>query len=45
MRYSLGEIEHERRVGYRYFGYWAADLLARDYPEWRLRVMGSAGAR
>lgn len=45
VRYSLAEIEHERRVGYRYLGHWAADLLAREYPEWRMRVGGSADVR
>ena len=37
VRYSLGEIEHERRVGYRYLGDWPAELLERDFPEWRQR--------
>ncbi len=32
---SLAEIEHERRTGYAWYGYWPADLLARDYPVWR----------
>lgn len=35
IRYSLAEIEHERRIGYRYLGYWPAELLEREYPEWR----------
>jgi len=32
---SLAEIEHERRTGYSWYGYWPADLLARDYPTWQ----------
>ena len=45
VRYSLAEIEHERRVGYRYLGHWAADLLTREYPEWRMRLGGDADLR
>jgi PelA/Pel-15E family pectate lyase len=35
IRYVLGEIEHERRNGYAYYGTWPANLIARDYPRWR----------
>jgi PelA/Pel-15E family pectate lyase len=35
VRYSLAEIELERRVNYSWLGPYAADLLARDYPAWR----------
>jgi PelA/Pel-15E family pectate lyase len=35
IRYALGEIEHERRNGYSYYGTWPAALLAEDYPRWR----------
>lgn len=35
IRYSLTEIDQERRGGYDYYGTWAANLLARDYPRWR----------
>jgi len=34
-KYQLSEIEAERRSGYRWYGDWAADLLAEDYPRWR----------
>ncbi len=44
IRYSLAEIEVERRVNYSWLGPYAADLLAKDYPAWRARV-GSAGGR
>jgi PelA/Pel-15E family pectate lyase len=35
VRYSLAEIELERRVNYSWLGPYATDLLARDYPAWR----------
>lgn len=36
-RYSLAEIENERRVGYAWYGNWPRQLLATTYPEWRAR--------
>jgi PelA/Pel-15E family pectate lyase len=44
VRYSLAEVEVERRVNYSWLGPYAADLLAKDYPAWKARV-GSAGGR
>lgn len=38
VRYSLAEIETERRGGYRYYGTWPASLLDEDYPRWRERI-------
>jgi PelA/Pel-15E family pectate lyase len=35
VKYSLAEIEHERRIGYRWYWDSAAKLLAKDYPAWR----------
>ena len=35
IKYSLAEIEHERRTGYSWYGYGPAELLARDYPAWQ----------
>lgn len=35
IRYSLDQIERERRGGYSYYGNWAASLLAKDYPRWK----------
>jgi len=32
---SLAEIEQERRTGYAWYGYWPAELLAKDYPAWQ----------
>lgn len=31
---TVAEIENERRIGYAWYGTWAAKLLAKDYPEW-----------
>lgn len=35
IKFSLAEIEQERRRGYAWYGYWPADLLAKDYPAWQ----------
>jgi hypothetical protein len=35
IKYSLAEIEHERRTGYSWYGYGPAELLAKDYPAWQ----------
>jgi PelA/Pel-15E family pectate lyase len=37
VRDRLSEIEHERRIGYRYLGDWPTELLADEYPRWRAR--------
>jgi PelA/Pel-15E family pectate lyase len=34
-RYSLAEIDNERRVGYAWYGDWPNRLLSTDYPAWR----------
>jgi PelA/Pel-15E family pectate lyase len=34
VRYSLSDIERERRGGYSYYGDWAESLLAKEYPRW-----------
>jgi PelA/Pel-15E family pectate lyase len=36
-RYSLAEIDNERRVGYAWYGTWPAQLLDTTYPAWRAR--------
>jgi PelA/Pel-15E family pectate lyase len=36
-RYSLAEIDNERRVGHSWYGNWPAQLLATTYPAWRER--------
>ncbi len=33
-KWSLTEIENERRTGYGWYGPWAKDLLEIDYPAW-----------
>jgi len=38
VRYSLAEIGQERRGGYAWYGNWADELLAKDYPEWRSKL-------
>ena len=37
-KYSLAEIEHERRNGYAWLGYWPETLLVKDYPEWKAKL-------
>ncbi|MBI1763697.1 MAG: pectate lyase [Acidobacteria bacterium] len=34
IKYSVSEIEHERRTGYGWYSDRAADLLAKEYPAW-----------
>ena len=36
-RYSLAEIEYERRNGYSWYTDSPAELLQKDYPAWRSR--------
>lgn len=38
VRYSLAEIENERRVGYSWYGSWPQSLLTADYPAWKERT-------
>src|SRR6185503_18759354 len=35
VKYSLAEIEYERRTGYFWIGPWAASLIEREYPKWK----------
>jgi PelA/Pel-15E family pectate lyase len=37
-KYSLAEIEYERRNGYSWLGHWPEKLLAEDYPAWKARI-------
>ena len=37
-KYSLAEIEYERRNGYAWLGYWPETLLAKDYPAWKAKL-------
>jgi PelA/Pel-15E family pectate lyase len=34
-RYALTEIEHERRMGYGWYGNWPERLLKKDYSTWK----------
>ena len=36
-RYTLAEIDNERRVGYAWYGNWPAQLLSTVYPTWKAR--------
>jgi PelA/Pel-15E family pectate lyase len=45
VRYSLAEIEHERRVHYAWYGTWPRDLLDARYPAWKERVTGRVAAK
>ncbi|MEB2787361.1 pectate lyase [Algoriphagus persicinus] len=35
IKYHYSEIEHERQVGYSWFGSWPLSLLEEEYPKWR----------
>ncbi|MHC4540361.1 MAG: pectate lyase [Planctomycetota bacterium] len=35
VHYAMSDISSERRTGYTWYGYWPADLLAKDYPAWQ----------
>jgi PelA/Pel-15E family pectate lyase len=35
IKYSYSEIEHERQVGYSWYGSWPLPLLEEEYPKWR----------
>jgi PelA/Pel-15E family pectate lyase len=36
-RYTMAEIDNERRTGYAWYGNWPAQLLSTVYPAWRER--------
>lgn len=38
VRYSVDEIERERREGYAWFGAWPRRLVEQDYPAWKSRL-------
>jgi PelA/Pel-15E family pectate lyase len=37
-KYSLAEIERERRTGYSWLGTWPESLLEKDYPKWKQHI-------
>jgi PelA/Pel-15E family pectate lyase len=44
IKYSLAEIEHERRTGYNWYTMAPAELLEKDYPAWHA-VWGKRSAK
>ncbi len=42
---SLAEIEHERRIGYAWLGYWPETLLEKEYPAWQKQWRTKTGSR
>src|SRR5690606_5913220 len=40
VKFSLNDIEQERRSGYSYLGDYATDLLKKDYPRWKKKHEG-----
>lgn len=40
IKYSVAEIEYERRTGYGWYSDRAAQLLAKEYPAWRTKLTG-----
>ncbi|HQR34373.1 MAG TPA: pectate lyase, partial [Blastocatellia bacterium] len=43
IKYSLAEIEHERRSGYRWYVDSPAELLNKDYPAWQAKWTSKSG--
>ncbi|HXG49041.1 MAG TPA: pectate lyase [Methylomirabilota bacterium] len=43
VKFTLAEIEHERRTGYSWYTEAPARLLEKDYPAWKKRISGAAG--
>ncbi len=37
IRETLADIEHERRIGYAWLGFWPRTLIETEYPAWRAR--------
>jgi PelA/Pel-15E family pectate lyase len=35
--WKMEEIEHERRIGYAWYGTWPKDLLEKEYPKWKVK--------
>ncbi len=44
VKYSVAEIEHERRTGYNWYVDAPAKLLKKDYPAWREKYLSRSGA-
>lgn len=37
-KYAVSEIEHERRIGYGWYGTWPSSILESEYTEWKKRI-------
>lgn len=37
--YQLADVELERRIGYGWYGYWPAKLIAKRYPLWESEIL------
>jgi len=44
VKYSVAEIEHERRTGYAWYVDEPAKLLKKEYPAWREKHFSRNGA-
>jgi PelA/Pel-15E family pectate lyase len=40
-KYKLSEIGTERRTGYKWYGYWPANLISKEYPAWKAKLAQS----
>ena len=45
VKFSLAEIEYERRTGYNWYTNAAAKLLSQDYPAWQKRLAAAKTVR
>lgn len=45
VKYSVAEIEHERRTGYNWYVDAPAQLIRKDYPAWREKYFSRKGAK
>lgn len=44
-RYSLAEVERERRTGSAWYGRWPERLIEQEYPRWRAKVRPAGAPR
>src|SRR5438874_990843 len=44
-KWSVAEIEQERRTGYAWYGTWPKELLKKDYGEWLKKINGGRGGK
>jgi len=41
-KWSVTEIENERRTGYGWYGTWPKKLLEKEYPQWQKKISGKS---